>query len=197
MPKWLSGWAPAFGSGRDPRIQDQVLHQAPCREPASPACVSASLCVSHEEINKILKKNLSLFFMWTSSSGSQVSLKLFMRFHCSGLQVTTLSSKIVQCICSARANFAFSFQEFQESTYLCGTRRALAWPACGRMCSHTQGSLFPVLGILLWHCRLNTVSFVYTSETQGEIKSLSQFLLGLEFSVLLTTIIFMVLFWVI
>ena len=29
--------------------QDRVLHWAPCMEPASPsACVSASLCVSHE-----------------------------------------------------------------------------------------------------------------------------------------------------
>ena len=50
MPGWLSGWAPAFGSGRDPRIQDQVPHRAPCEEPASPsAYVSASplnLCLS-------------------------------------------------------------------------------------------------------------------------------------------------------
>ena len=48
---WLSGWVAAFSSGRDPGIQDQVLHQAPCMEPASPsACVSASffLCISHE-----------------------------------------------------------------------------------------------------------------------------------------------------
>ena len=37
--------------------QDPVPHQAPWTEPASPsACVSASLCVSHERINKILKK---------------------------------------------------------------------------------------------------------------------------------------------
>ena len=46
MPEGLSGWASAFGSGRDPRIQDWVPHQAPFGEPASPsACVSASLCV--------------------------------------------------------------------------------------------------------------------------------------------------------
>ena len=31
------------------RSPDQVPHRAPCMEPASPsACVSASLCVSHE-----------------------------------------------------------------------------------------------------------------------------------------------------
>ena len=36
---------------------DLVPHQAPWGEPASPyAYVSASLCVSHEKINKILKK---------------------------------------------------------------------------------------------------------------------------------------------
>ncbi|CAD7691411.1 unnamed protein product [Nyctereutes procyonoides] len=34
-----------------------VLHQALCRKPASPsACVSASLCISHERISRILKK---------------------------------------------------------------------------------------------------------------------------------------------
>ena len=38
---------------------DRVPCQAPCMEPASPsACVSASLCVSHEQINKILKKKI-------------------------------------------------------------------------------------------------------------------------------------------
>ena len=37
--------------------QDRTPHRAPCMEPASPsACVSVSLCVSHEQINKILKK---------------------------------------------------------------------------------------------------------------------------------------------
>ena len=47
MPGWLSGWASAFGSGRDPGIWDLVPHQAPCGEPASPsAYVSASLSVS-------------------------------------------------------------------------------------------------------------------------------------------------------
>ena len=39
----VSGWAPAFGSGRDPRIRDQVLHRAPCEEP-----LPLSLCVSYE-----------------------------------------------------------------------------------------------------------------------------------------------------
>ena len=42
---------------------DRVPHRAPCMGPASPsACVSASLslslCVSHEYINKILKKKI-------------------------------------------------------------------------------------------------------------------------------------------
>ena len=50
MPGWLSGWVPVFGSGHDPRIRDQVLHQAPCEESASlSAYVSASplnLCLS-------------------------------------------------------------------------------------------------------------------------------------------------------
>ena len=35
--------------------QDQVSHRAPCMEPASP-----SACVSHEKINKILKKRILL-----------------------------------------------------------------------------------------------------------------------------------------
>ena len=44
-----------------PRSWDRVPCRAPCREPASPsACVSASLCVSHEQINKILKKKNDL-----------------------------------------------------------------------------------------------------------------------------------------
>ena len=45
-PGWLSSWASAFGSGHDPGVLgswDGILHQAPCREPASPsAYVSAS-----------------------------------------------------------------------------------------------------------------------------------------------------------
>ena len=61
MPGWRSGWAPAFSSGHDPEIRDRIPHQAPCKEPPSPsACVFASLslseCVSHEKINKSLKK---------------------------------------------------------------------------------------------------------------------------------------------
>ena len=50
-PGWLSSWAPAFGSGRDPGIRNRVPHRAPSEEPASPStCVSASLsvCVSRE-----------------------------------------------------------------------------------------------------------------------------------------------------
>ena len=45
-----------------PGSWDQVPHGAPCKKPASPsACVSASLCVSHEWINKIFKKRKSVF----------------------------------------------------------------------------------------------------------------------------------------
>ena len=45
---WLSGWAPAFGSGRDPGIQDQVLHWALVGSLLLPLPVSLPLCVSHE-----------------------------------------------------------------------------------------------------------------------------------------------------
>ena len=46
--------------------RDQVTCRAPCEEPASPsACVSASLCVSHEEINKIFKKKDSIYLFET------------------------------------------------------------------------------------------------------------------------------------
>ena len=55
VAQWMSA---TFSLGRDrggPRIG--APHWSPHREPASPsACVSASLCVSHESINKILKK---------------------------------------------------------------------------------------------------------------------------------------------
>ena len=49
MPGWLSGWAPAFGSGRDPGVWDRVPHWAPCEEPASLClclCLYLSLCLS-------------------------------------------------------------------------------------------------------------------------------------------------------
>ena len=43
MDAWV---AQRLGSGPDPGIRDQVPHQAPSEEPASPsACGSASLCV--------------------------------------------------------------------------------------------------------------------------------------------------------
>ena len=59
MPGWLSGWAPAFGSDHDPGIQDWVLHQAPCEEPASPsAYVFASLSQSVSLMNKQISKSL-------------------------------------------------------------------------------------------------------------------------------------------
>ena len=49
--QWLSGLAPAFGSGLILEAWDRVSCWVPCMEPASPsACVSARphLCVSHE-----------------------------------------------------------------------------------------------------------------------------------------------------
>ena len=56
-PGWLSGGHLPSAQGVILGSWDQVPHQAPHREPASPsACVSASLCVSHEYINKIFKK---------------------------------------------------------------------------------------------------------------------------------------------
>ena len=49
QPGWLSGLAPPSAQGVILEIQDRILRRAPCMEPASPsACVSASLCVSHE-----------------------------------------------------------------------------------------------------------------------------------------------------
>ena len=46
QPGWLSGLAPPWAQGRILDFLDQVPHQTPCVEPASPsACVSASLCV--------------------------------------------------------------------------------------------------------------------------------------------------------
>ena len=46
-----------LAQGVIPGSWNQVPNWVPCREPASPsACVSASLCVSHEQINKNLKK---------------------------------------------------------------------------------------------------------------------------------------------
>ena len=51
QPGWLSGLVPPSAQGVTLETWDQVPHQAPCTEPASPsACVSASLslCVSHE-----------------------------------------------------------------------------------------------------------------------------------------------------
>lgn len=53
--------ASAFGSGYGPGVLgswDQVLWWAPCSGPASSsACVSASLCVSHEYVNETFLKH--------------------------------------------------------------------------------------------------------------------------------------------
>ena len=45
----LAVWCLPSAQGAILESQDRVLRRAPCMEPASPsACVSASLCVSHE-----------------------------------------------------------------------------------------------------------------------------------------------------
>ena len=55
VPGWLSGWVV------DPRVLGSSL--ASGSSPASPsAYVSASLCVSHEWINKLLKREVYLGF---------------------------------------------------------------------------------------------------------------------------------------
>ena len=56
---WLSGWVSAFGSGPDPRFTGSSatlgsLHSA-CFSSLC-LCLCLSFCVSHEWINKILKK---------------------------------------------------------------------------------------------------------------------------------------------
>ena len=58
IPGGLSGWASAFGSGHDPGVLGSSPSSGSLQGgAASPsACASASLCVSHEWINKILKK---------------------------------------------------------------------------------------------------------------------------------------------
>ena len=49
QPGWLGGLAPPSAQGVILETGDRVPRWAPCMEPASPsACVSASLCVSHE-----------------------------------------------------------------------------------------------------------------------------------------------------
>ena len=64
MPGWLSGWTSAFGSGLDP----MVLGSSPTSGSLHGACFSfclhlyLSLHVSHEQINKILKKKITLSF---------------------------------------------------------------------------------------------------------------------------------------
>ena len=63
IPGCLSGLVPAFGSGHNMESQDRVPHRAPRTEPASPSvCVSASLYVYHEWINKTLKKKFLRWF---------------------------------------------------------------------------------------------------------------------------------------
>ena len=60
-----------------PGSLDQVLHQAPCRDPVSPsACVSASVCVSL--MNKqSLKKRLKMFTTTANSLIQQQTLCLY------------------------------------------------------------------------------------------------------------------------
>ena len=72
MPGRLSGWAFAFGSGSDPR----VLGWSPTTSSPRGACFSfclclcLSLCVSHKQINNILKKNSTLE-TWGLPSGDK------------------------------------------------------------------------------------------------------------------------------
>ena len=68
-PGWLSGWASAFGSGRDPGVLGSSATSgfSPGASFSFCLCICLSLCVSHESINKILKKILRLFatfLMW-------------------------------------------------------------------------------------------------------------------------------------
>ena len=54
MPQWLSI---CFGSGHDPGVLgNHVPHQAPRMEPHFPLPIPLPLCVLHEYINKIFKK---------------------------------------------------------------------------------------------------------------------------------------------
>ena len=51
MGAWVAQWFERLPSAQGVILEsgDEVPRQAPCMEPASPsACVSASLCVSHE-----------------------------------------------------------------------------------------------------------------------------------------------------
>ena len=56
QPGWLSSLTSPWAQGVILETQDQVLHQAPCMEPASPsAYVSASLSLSVSVMNKLIK----------------------------------------------------------------------------------------------------------------------------------------------
>ena len=66
-PGWLSGWASALGSGCDPRVPgssptSSSLHGA-CFSLRLCLYLSLSLCVSHEYINKILKRIIIHVFL--------------------------------------------------------------------------------------------------------------------------------------
>ena len=67
---------------------DQVPYQAPCMELASP--VSASLCVSHEYVNKILKKNKQKETMFQLSC-TECIFKLYVILEVSDLTLSLLS----------------------------------------------------------------------------------------------------------
>ena len=57
MPGWLSGWVSALGSGYDPGVPGSSPTSGSLS--ASPSACGegeASLSVTHEEINKVLKK---------------------------------------------------------------------------------------------------------------------------------------------
>ena len=53
QPGWVNGLVPPSAQGLILETLDQVLHQAPCVEPASPsACVFASLSLCLSLMNK-------------------------------------------------------------------------------------------------------------------------------------------------
>ena len=47
-PRWLSGWAPAFGSGRDPRVLGSSPMLGSPQGVCFSLCLCLFLCVFHE-----------------------------------------------------------------------------------------------------------------------------------------------------
>ena len=58
-------WSPPSAQGGILETQNRVPRQIPCMEPASlslPVSLPLSLCISHEQINKIFKNKSSFVF---------------------------------------------------------------------------------------------------------------------------------------